>query len=174
MVPLPVSPVPVSTPSVPVADKNSQRRPLQRGVAGRHLNKVSYLSEASKAAANKATRRARLALEKTRVKFEPGKNTVKVINDGYELDKGLWATENNKKDAETETLYEPARRMRYVDYNALKSSYQPYKPTFANTAPLSPGGNAYVRPLIKNKKGAYYPYRRTSKTRKNRTPNRRN
>jgi hypothetical protein len=80
----------------------SGQRRLQRGVAGRHLNRESYLSEASKAAANKAaankaaankaaankaaaneraakkaTRRAKLALEKTRVGF---KETVTASN----------------------------------------------------------------------------------------------
>ena len=109
-VPLPVRRYPLLSGHAPTPLKElggvspvpSGQRRLQRGVAGRHLNKESYLSEASKAVANKAaankaaankavankaaaneraakkaTRRAKLALEKTRVGF---KETVTASN----------------------------------------------------------------------------------------------
>lgn len=138
-----VSPVPVSTPSVPVADKNSQRRPLQRGVAGRHLNKVSYLSEASKAAANKvaankaaankvaankiaanqaaakkATRRAKLALEKTRVTFNEkvtARNKTEGIlaNNSKRFGDGKQQFSNLKRYEGAERIYGPLGSVHY-------------------------------------------------------------
>ena len=140
-----VSPVPVSTPSVPVADKNGQRRPLQRGVAGRHLNKVSYLSEASKAAANKvaankaaankaaankiaanqaaakkATRRAKLALEKTRVTFNEKvtasnkKTEGKLANNSKRFGDGKQQFSNLKRYEGAERIYGPLGSVHYT------------------------------------------------------------
>jgi len=199
-------------------------RTLRRGVGGRHLNEVSYLSEESKTAANKVARREKI--KRMGVGFN---QTVKASNnsigtlannsrrygDGtqqfstatmYEdheqmygplgevhmpgegnnteiFNKGLWTTDNNKRAAAKERYAEQKVGIKYVNNRALRYSTQPYKPTATNTKPLSPGGNAYVRPMIKKKNGSIYPYQRTrktsktsktSKTRKTRNLSRRN